>query len=91
MSGGAVQTVLWLRVGGEGAWLRIGCGQPAVNQMGLPVGRQVTETDKQRESGRWNGSAAALVTRSSPVGRESPIYRAGRNFSVLREPLMCDP
>jgi hypothetical protein len=34
MSGGAAQTVLWLRVGGEGAWLRIGCGQAAANQMG---------------------------------------------------------
>jgi len=59
--------------------------------MSLPVGRQVTETDKRRESGRWSGSVAALVTGSITVGSESPIYRSGWTFSVLTEPLMGDP
>jgi hypothetical protein len=52
---------------------RIGRGRAAANQMSLPVGRQMTETDKPRGSDGSNGSVVALVTRSMTFGRESDL------------------
>ena len=85
MGGGVVQTVLWFRVNGEGAR-----SADRLRPERLQT-RWVTETDKRRESGRWDGLASALVTRLRTVGRESPINRSGWKFCVLTEPLMGDP
>ena len=67
MGAGVVQTILWSRQSGKGAWRAKGCGAPRT--------RWVTETgsDENREAERRGGD---VQTRSNAVKRSS-------NFKIL--------